>query len=376
MASSSPIHLSILVGVGAPLPAPREVVDALLDARITSASGEASGFQLSFRLSDASALRHLFMVGGGAVHPMLRVVLTAVVGGAPEVLIDGIVAHLEVNTGEDGQSTLSVIGEDLSRAMDFVDFRGVAYPAMPPEARVALVLGKYAALGIVPMAVPTVLPQVDVPTDRFAAHQGTDLSYVRRLAAEAGYVFHIEPGPLPGASVAYWGPEIKTGAPQPALTVEIDLHRNVESISFSLAAHGRRQPILFVHDPRSKVAVPVPVPESSLVNPPLAALPTLPTEFEVLGGAAKRSPAAAALLGLSEAGRSAEAATASGSLSVPRYGRVLRSRRLVGVRGAGHAWDGLWYVRSVTHRLRRGEFKQDFSLSRNGVGSTVPVVLT
>jgi hypothetical protein len=61
------------------------------------------------------------------------------------------------------------------------------------------------------------------------------------------------------------------------------------------------------------------------------------------------------------------ALSASGSLDVLRYGHVLRSRMLVGVRGAGIAYDGLWYVDSVTHNLKRGEYKQSFQLSRDGL---------
>jgi len=57
--------------------------------------------------------------------------------------------------------------------------------------------------------------------------------------------------------------------------------------------------------------------------------------------------------------------TASGSLDVLRYGRPLRARGLVGVRGAGFAYDGLYFVKSVTHSLKRGEYKQNFNLTRN-----------
>jgi hypothetical protein len=70
-----------------------------------------------------------------------------------------------------------------------------------------------------------------------------------------------------------------------------------------------------------------------------------------------------------------DAITGSGSLDVLRYGGVLRSRMLVGVRGAGLAYDGLYYVNSVTHNLKRGEYKQNFSLSRDGLISNVPAVL-
>jgi hypothetical protein len=59
---------------------------------------------------------------------------------------------------------------------------------------------------------------------------------------------------------------------------------------------------------------------------------------------------------------------------VQRYGRLLKARQLVGVRGAGLAYDGLYYVRSVTSKLQRGEFKQEFNLTRNGLVSITPRV--
>ena len=40
----------------------------------------------------------------------------------------------------------------------------------------------------------------------------------------------------------------------------------------------------------------------------------------------------------------------------------------------GVAYDGLYYVSSVTSTLKRGEFKQSFELTRNGLVSLVPNV--
>jgi hypothetical protein len=59
---------------------------------------------------------------------------------------------------------------------------------------------------------------------------------------------------------------------------------------------------------------------------------------------------------------------------VTRYGRLLKSRALVGVRGAGLPYDGLFYVKSVTHEIERGSYKQSFTLARNGILPTVPAV--
>jgi len=78
--------------------------------------------------------------------------------------------------------------------------------------------------------------------------------------------------------------------------------------------------------------------------------------------------------GLAKAAKTSEAVTGSGSLNVLRYGRVLKARKLVGVRGAGPSFDGLYYVRGVTHNLKRGEYKQSFTLSRNGLLPTVQKV--
>ena len=37
------------------------------------------------------------------------------------------------------------------------------------------------------------------------------------------------------------------------------------------------------------------------------------------------------------------------------YGDVLRARRLVGLRGVGYMHDGYYYVKNVTHKIKKGE---------------------
>ena len=69
--------------------------------------------------------------------------------------------------------------------------------------------------------------------------------------------------------------------------------------------------------------------------------------------------------------RTEQAVSGSGKLNVLRYGRVLKARRLVGARGGGAGFDGVYHVRSVTHRIARGSYTQDFTLVRNALVSTV-----
>lgn len=80
------------------------------------------------------------------------------------------------------------------------------------------------------------------------------------------------------------------------------------------------------------------------------------------------------MLGIAEAIKYADVVTVDGSLDVVRYGQILRARSLVGVRGAGLAFDGMHYVDSVTHQLKPGEYKQSFRLKRNALISDLPTV--
>jgi hypothetical protein len=65
---------------------------------------------------------------------------------------------------------------------------------------------------------------------------------------------------------------------------------------------------------------------------------------------------------------------ATGELDPMRYGDLLQPRSLVGLRGAGHAYDGFYYVKRVSHTLNRGSYKQSFTLAREGLGTNTPVV--
>jgi hypothetical protein len=58
-----------------------------------------------------------------------------------------------------------------------------------------------------------------------------------------------------------------------------------------------------------------------------------------------------------------------------RYGHVLRTARLVSVRGVGHSYDGDYYVQQVTHRIQRGQYTQSFSLNREGRGALSSTVM-
>lgn len=372
---NSGFHLTLMIGPVVPLPVPKEVLDALTSVSVTINSDSTSGFQLEFTLSNNSPLQTLFLLSSGAPIPLVRVVIIVTVNGNTEVLMDGVMTNHEIRPGADAShSVLSVIGEDLTKVMDYIDFSGFPFPGMPPEARVGLILLKYSWLGIIPLVIPSVLIDIPIPTDRVPEQQGKDLQYIRSLAEEVGYVFYIDPGPEPGMSVAYWGPEIKVGAPQKALNINMDAATNIENVSCSFKSQGRVMPIIYIQNQQTHVPIPIPIPDISPLNPPLGIVEPIPLNFEPIPETAKYSPIRAAIIGLTKAARTAEAVTATGSLNVVRYGAILKARRLVGLRGVGPAFDGLYYVKNVKSSIKRGEFKQDFTLTRNGLLSTVSSV--
>ena len=369
------IHLTLMIGPLLPVPAPKVVIDAVQSVQVTSGKDK-TGFQITFAVSKKSPLLTT-MLPAGYFDPMsTRVVIAVTLGGFPHVLMDGIVTRQElVPSSEPGQATLTVTGEDLSVLMDVVEMPFMRYPATPSIGRVYLILAKYAAFGIVPLAIPPFINDVPIPTKEIPTHKGTDLAYLKKLANDVGYVFYVEPGPLPGQSIAYWGPDIRIPVPQRALSSNMDAHTNVESLNFSLDGLAKKIVVVTIFDPvKNRVPIVVPIPNFNLFKPPLGARPTLPSKVEFPDDMAKEQMPNAINRVLGILARSSDAISVSGSLDVTRYGSVLRNRMLVGVRGGGLAYDGMYYVNSVTHTLKRGEYTQSFQLSRDGLISITPKV--
>jgi hypothetical protein len=358
-------------GVGVPAPASRDLIEAIQGVTVQSPAAGQGGFEITLGLGLNRTLEQTFL----PARPLHRVVIAVELNGTPQILIDGVITRYQIAAGgPQGPATLTLMGKDLTSVMDLIDLYGVPFPGMQDEARIALILLKYAALGVAPKIVPSINIDVELPTNRIAQQRGTDYEYISDLAAGVGYIFRHEPGLAVGQSFAYWGPEIKVGVPQPSLNVDMDEMTNVKSLSFSLDAEKSRIPTVFLLDETTHVPLPLPIPPITPLNPPLGLVPPFPAGLRAIPGTAKLTPIKATLTGMAKAAQASEAVSGSGQLDVIRYGRVLRSGTLVGVRGAGLSFDGLHYVKSVTHTIARGSYEQSFQLSRNGVTSTVPRV--
>ena len=145
-------------------------------------------------------------------------------------------------------------------------------------------------------------------------------------------------------------------------------------MNFSYDGLATKQYIVTILEPNSKIPIPIPIPNLDILKATLSQHAPPALKSEVLGEMSNKSPAEAIALVLGGLTKAAEPISVSGQLDVVRYGHVLKARQKVAVRGGGAYYDGEYNVKSVTHNIKRGEYKQSFTLRRGGVGSTVDQV--
>jgi hypothetical protein len=363
LASQLGIRLILLLGKTVPLPASREVMNALSQVEVTNDSELGDGFKIVLTLGKDKAADY-DLLKSGVFDAFNRVVIGVALGPIPEVLIDGIVAHHQITPSDQpGISTLTVMGRDLRQVLDLEKNQ----PDFVIFNRIVAGYGQY---GLVPQATPT----TDVPIElqRIPRQHETDRKFIERLAKRNGFVFYIEPVTF-GVNRAYFGPEIRAGVPQPALSVGMGFFTNVKRFNFSNDALAPESPKGSITEPITKISIPIPS-LPSLKIPPLSLSPAAARRKTLLRDTANQSPVKAAVTALAKATNAADSVKGQGELDTVRYGHVLRARGLVGVRGVGASYGGNYYVRSVKHAIARDSYTQQFTISREGTGSLLPVV--
>ncbi|HYU31539.1 MAG TPA: hypothetical protein VEW48_05210 [Thermoanaerobaculia bacterium] len=373
------VHLTLLIGPTVPIPAPPFLVRNLESVQVTHTDEGRSGFQLSF-LSGRSGLQDIVddpLVFSPLLRTFNRVILIVTFNVTPRVLMDGIITNQELAPGDQpGTTRVTVTGDDVSVMMDLED-QSAEHPAQPDMAIVAKLILRYARYGLVPVIIPPKVIDPPIPIERIPVQQCTDLEYIEELARRNGHVFYVSPGPLPGVNQAYWGPPKRISVPQKALSVNFGSNTNVDSISFNLDALAPEMVEGDVEDHRTNQKFPVRTFAS--LRPPLSAMPSWLVNFSKTRVSRFREVTPSVVSAFERAQSRTDLSTdrtvtATGKLDAARYGAILQARGTVGLRGAGWSYDGLYYVKSVTHSLRHNEYSQDFTLTRDGLGSLTPVV--
>ncbi len=372
------VQLLLLMGKTLPTPASNHLIQALESIEVSQSDEGRSGFQIVFRAGRAGVQDWIDdrLLKTSSLNPFSRVIVAMVFGVIPKVVIDGIITHRQfAPSAQLGSSTLTITGEDVSIMMDMEE-RIREHPAQNEVVIANKIIASYAQYQIIPTVIPPLSFSVPNPVERIPVQHGTDLAFLNELAQRAAYRFFVIPGPLPGANIGYWGPPVRIGLPQPALTFNMGAATNVDSIHFQengLSAttyQGKVQDSLTDRSLPVRTIAPTRIPLSR--NPALLTNPRRTRQFVADTGL---NVAEALGRTTAETDRSVDdVLTVTGELDGVRYGSVLRARELVGLRGVGDTYGGLYYVKSVSHRIRPGEYKQSFTLTRDGTKTTTPIV--
>lgn len=362
------IRLQLWLGQTVPRPASYDVMNALTQVQVTNDAENGDGFSITFTLSKGQMGEYRLLQSGIAT-PFTRVIIGVFLGVSPEVLIDGVITHHQLApSNEPGQSTLTVMGRDISQMMNLEE-RNRSFKQQRDSQIVEQVLSNYAQYGLSFDVTQT----KDTPdqNQRIPRQYETDLNLIQRLAQNNGFVFYIEPRTF-GSNTAYWGPENRQTVPQPALTFNMGASSNTQSLHFSQDALAPINTQGTYIDSNTKSSNPVaPLPPSRV---PLAQIPIPARRTVLLRNTAKQTSEQASNTATAAVTNAPQPVVGEGELETVRYGHILRARQLVGVRGVGLSYNGNFYVSQVTHSISRNAYTQRFTLEREGTGTLQPVV--
>lgn len=370
---------NLYLGRGVFLPANETVMSAFRSATITINESAPSDFSLTFQAARSKSMNDFELLLVPYLQVFNRVGISVDVGGFPIMLMDGMITEQNFQPGQGNKpDTITVSGKDVTIAMDLIE-KNVPYPCMADFEIVAAILLEYLMYGLIPTTMPTVFSASQLPSEITVQQSETDFAMIQRLANKNGYIFKLIPGPVPGTNTCYFGPPSRMGIPCPTLNCAPLPDCNVESIQFR---YDGLQASLYggmVLDVEDNNPVPVPVMSVPVVLPPFSAMQALLVNVPYvkfgISTDDQLDPLQAIAKLTGQANRqSNEVVTATGSVDSERYGGIIISPGIINVRGAGRMYDGTYYVKSIVHKITPDKHTQDFTLTREGTMTLIPMV--
>jgi hypothetical protein len=308
------------------------------------------------------------------LKPFSRVIIKVILGATPYILINGIITYEQfIPSNEPGQSNLRITGEDISVLMDRDD-NPIVHPKQSDPDIIKEIINKYKKYIFKADVIEPSSFEQPSDRDRTPSQQTTDRDHIVSLASKYNYVFYVEPNTTEkGKVTAYWGPPKISKNIQKPLTFNMGPDSNIpQPISFQ---YNPLSPTFFkgsIHDRNTHRITEIVTNTSKRTR--MTNIPSWTVykefarhkQFRTTGGLTYEQAINQAQ---SETDKSMDVITANGELDTLRYGDILRARGLVGLRGVGFQYDGYYYVKSVTHQIRRGDYKQSFTLTRDGLKS-------
>lgn len=374
------IRASLLLGKEAViLPAPPDAMEAIEEIEVRQSMEADSGFKITLLAGREGPL--------GAFGPPFakdprfqrgaRVVLTVWNGIAPTPIFDGVVTKTQYLPGDgENEGRYLMLGRDLTYMMDREEKR-VQHPALTPELIVYALVAQYATYGVVPLALPPEVSVPKTPVEGAPQQTGTDLEYMKKLSEKHGYRVFLDPGPLPGFSQLYFGPVPRPGLPQKPISVNLGPMSDAFDVTVQHDGENLTAARAKVHDRTTGQVTPLEIPmatktpQSALSDALTQLGQTKTTELETSGENAAETLARL----ISTVNKPAETVVkVTGTIDNTRYNAVLKAYYSVDIRGLGDLYDGTYTVSEVRHILKPGDYRQTFTLHRDGLFPIVPAV--
>lgn len=291
-----------------------------------------------------------------------RITVMAAFPKQTEVVFDGYVSHVSARTNaQSANMTVEIRGVDASYHMNQQEktriWRDQTYEAIAAE-----IFKQYEFKPFIADAPQQGASAVQV------AQRSTDHRFLRELARRRGYEFYVLGGN------AYFRPADLTTQPQKLIAINFGAQTNCDDLQFD--SDGTAPTLASVSyfdalEGKARIDAPTESGLPALGTKLLSSLRgqvNMPQARRIARGMGFSSQAQAAGYAAGMLRRNAWWVTASGSLNGSRYGRVLRSRKLVTVKGAGPNLNGNYYVRKVQHHLTARTYEMQFELARNALG--------
>jgi hypothetical protein len=350
-------------------PLPPFIASALAEIEVDNSIEGAGMFRLHFDLS-----RNFFGDFDAIVFDLFRPLIPIRISlsfglGIPLTLISGFIRDVQLQVGnEPGSARLEVTGADaLGTLLGQVQVP-IPWPNVPDSVIATALFAKYA---LVPLVVPT--PPTRTILDNTTVQQARDSAFLQQIAAFHSYQCFIQSGPAPaGPDFGVFMPIMAMLAlpPQGVLSIDFGSQTNLNSFSLTNQMLKPTTVVSVFTESNTRAPIPVIVPAAAEMpmgmEPSLFRVPIPAIEVEMSGEAA--NPAEKWLQAIAKVTDSARTVSANGEVDGLKFARPLIPGLPVLIRGAGRMHSGLYLVTSVSHRISRDGYTQNFTAMRNAVG--------
>ena len=349
------------------LPASPDLLDAIQQIEVEDHADMADMLRLRIAIGVKDGCADWTVVDDDLFPRLATLKVRVTVGSGPaEPLIEAHVIETNANfANQPGQSVLNVVAMDPTVLMNLEE-KVRPWPDMADGDIATTIFGEY---GFSAKVEPTQPSRQEV--DHTTMQRGADIRFLQQLAQRNGYECYVEANTSTGHIEGHFHPPELEQRPQGVLSVNMGESTNVNS--FNARYDMLRPTTARVTGLDIGTRSDQPAQAENLAFRELGSEPSLNGD--------RRRRVLLSQTGLAETGelqayaqavvdRSSWAITADGELNTVAYGRLLRAKRPVLVRGAGRQFNGTYYVQQVLHTFSGNGYTQRFTLYRNATGLT------